>query len=196
MINGEVVSTHSHPKVAAPTSFSIAGTQQSFNTQPPEGGCLNDNNRNHTELMFQHTATRRWLLPGRPSAAPTARFNTQPPEGGCVAHPPAGDEQQRVSTHSHPKVAAWPAPASLGGLMFQHTATRRWLPGGFPLLADTPAFQHTATRRWLRLLAVAVTAISSFNTQPPEGGCWLVDSPNRCRHGFNTQPPEGGCLAA
>ena len=32
-------------------------------------------------------------------------FNTQPPEGGCLAHP-STTKLKRVSTHSHPKVAA------------------------------------------------------------------------------------------
>ena len=35
---------------------------------------------------------------------------------------------------------------------------------------------------------------SGFNTQPPEGGCFLVLSKNKCFPCFNTQPPEGGCV--
>ena len=35
-------------------------------------------------------------------------------------------------------------------------------------------------------------SISSFNTQPPEGG-WLPSPIRRCKAtSFNTQPPEGG----
>ena len=77
--------------------------------------------------------------------------------------------------------------------MFQHTATRRWLPyliGYFahnktvsthshPKVAALPQrenalrykFQHTATRRWLLRAKVFARCKSGFNTQPPEGGC-------------------------
>ena len=81
---------------------------------------------------------------------------------------------------------------------------------------DTVQFQHTATRRWLRHTIRRPWILFSFNTQPPEGGCWLISaiyystivfqhtatrrwlhSPiSGFRHGlarFNTQPPEGGC---
>ena len=34
---------------------------------------------------------------------------------------------------------------------------------------------------------------SSFNTQPPEGGCFDGISARARGHCFNTQPPEGGC---
>ena len=32
-----------------------------------------------------------------------------------------------------------------------------------------------------------------FNTQPPEGGCFALDSVQIQVISFNTQPPEGGC---
>ena len=35
---------------------------------------------------------------------------------------------------------------------------------------------------------------SSFNTQPPEGGCAHQKTTPQAMPGFNTQPPEGGCL--
>ena len=100
----EVVSTHSHPKVAVVPV-------------PPYA----------LKTMFQHTATRRWLLSGgqcfgsvqvsthsHPKVAATNksaiclvhRFNTQPPEGGC-----------------------WFTQAACKTRWFQHTATRRWLRG-------------------------------------------------------------------
>ncbi|EGV37189.1 hypothetical protein l11_12920 [Neisseria weaveri LMG 5135] len=34
------VSTHSRPKAAVRSAYSFVLRQQSFNTQPPEGGCL------------------------------------------------------------------------------------------------------------------------------------------------------------
>ena len=36
--------------------------------------------------------------------------------------------------------------------------------------------------------------MSSFNTQPPEGGCELSQYSPQKRSSFNTQPPEGGCI--
>ena len=56
-------------------------------------------------------------------------------------------------------------------------------------------FQHTATRRWLLLHGCRnIPYAFSFNTQPPEGGCFSHRQQDRpsviC---FNTQPPEGGC---
>ena len=57
------VSTHSHPKVAANTSGNFLFPFGCFNTQPPEGGCLKKRYLFMLNIMFQHTATRRWLLP-------------------------------------------------------------------------------------------------------------------------------------
>ena len=36
--------------------------------------------------------------------------------------------------------------------------------------------------------------MSSFNTQPPEGGCLFRCKLNTLSFSFNTQPPEGGCM--
>ena len=35
----------------------------SFNTQPPEGGCMVKSVLEMLIVLFQHTATRRWLQP-------------------------------------------------------------------------------------------------------------------------------------
>ena len=96
-----------------------------FNTQPPEGGCLN----NIEQVAEQYVSTH-----SRPKAAGTKVlmqshficFNTQPPEGGCIAghddfnfitsfntQPPEGgwptlslsSNILNVSTHSRPKAA-------------------------------------------------------------------------------------------
>ena len=56
------VSTHSHPKVAAINNRRKEFIRESFNTQPPEGGCP--------------YKTRTWNICKQ-------SFNTQPPEGGC-----------------------------------------------------------------------------------------------------------------
>ena len=56
---------------------------------------------------FQHTGTRRWLLHTKHLHRTTnGRFNTQPPEGGCLPHFYFMLLPIKVSTHSHPKVAA------------------------------------------------------------------------------------------
>ena len=36
--------------------------------------------------------------------------------------------------------------------------------------------------------------LTSFNTQPPEGGCGSAGFVRLQVAGFNTQPPEGGCV--
>ena len=55
-------------------------------------------------------------------------------------------------------------------------------------------FQHTATRRWLPGSAKYSSSSVCFNTQPPEGGCVCPGCLCYRLNGFNTQPPEGGCL--
>ena len=100
---------------------------------------------------FQHTAARRRLA-AEPEvlAKGRASFNTQPPEGGChllywiFA-------TSFVSTHSRPKAAAAVDAAKHAVRVFQHTAARRRLPG------------RGCWRAW----------VGSFNTQPPEGGCFV-----------------------
>ena len=70
-----------------------------FNTQPPEGGCLN------LDAMFLHTAARRRLHLHASAHAGGFSFNTQPPEGGCKDAARL-DFATPVSTHSRPKAAA------------------------------------------------------------------------------------------
>ena len=80
------VSTHSHPKVAAALSLPHHLDLRRFNTQPPEGGCTTRRSKIAAFGRFQHTATRRWLLPlDSPRLGTWRGFNTQPPEGGCVS---------------------------------------------------------------------------------------------------------------
>ena len=144
-----------------------------FNTQPPEGGCSSNSSDVSTAAVFQHTATRRWL-PKLPSFFLTIT---------CV------------STHSHPKVAAYliedynnelacfNTQPPEGGcpscpirrskiFWFQHTATRRWLRRRGRCCWTKLWFQHTATRRWLLAPQRPPFLLKQcFNTQPPEGGC-------------------------
>ena len=77
-----------------------------FNTQPPEGGCVKRLTGRNKELMFQHTATRRWLPPLYAYANEYLRVSTH--SHPKVAASSAGriEVKNVVSTHSHPKVAA------------------------------------------------------------------------------------------
>ena len=101
-----IVSTHSRPKAAAFISTYLSGHQTSFNTQPPEGGCVKVATISQEALAFQHTAARRRLRLYQRICQVT----------------------KQVSTHSRPKAAAWfilyLAPHQI---LFQHTAARRRL---------------------------------------------------------------------
>ena len=167
----QLVSTHSHPKVAASWPVRALIIWVCFNTQPPEGGCKSC----------------------LPVITMCRSFNTQPPEGGCDMDKGLCVDFA-VSTHSHPKVAA-PLPQMRLCLsnLFQHTATRRWLRRCTPASLAAVLFQHTATRRWLLLRAGNIAAVACFNTQPPEGGCRRGFAGLHRTGCFNTQPPEGGC---
>ena len=84
-------------------------------------------------LLFQHTATRRWLeSPFQPMPSRDLGFNTQPPEGG------------------------WFQGVGIVGFLhaFQHTATRRWLDHLPYRWIYRLLFQHTATRRWLAVISM------------------------------------------
>ena len=100
-----LVSTHSHPKVAASLSSLLTASYASFNTQPPEGGCFFLRVGDFNITLFQHTATRRWL-----------RLNKL---------------IQKISqAFQHTATRRWlpmlGVVRQVDGL-FQHTATRRWL---------------------------------------------------------------------
>ena len=124
------VSTHSHPKVAALYPIRPWWTYLSFNTQPPEGGCLPTNHRMQSiKRVSTHSHPK---VAARESYDKVFRID--------------------VSTHSHPKVAAPVERRAFWQAEFQHTATRRWLPLlRYPVKNIACSFQHTATRRWLRV---------------------------------------------
>ena len=114
------------------------------------------------DSSFQHTATRRWLL-----------FSSR-----------GEDFTNRVSTHSHPKVAAqnlaqkrhdlWVSTHSRAEAaasrklhlnkpkMFQHTAARRRLPKNGGIFNMELEFQHTAARRRLLVAPLALIHFLMF----------------------------------
>ena len=153
--------------------------------------------------------------------SPTKRFNTQPPEGGCISNLYKLNELKKVSTHSHPKVAAprytvindeidvsthsHPKVAAarsaaeiinIGG--FQHTATRRWLLNGFVYAScygcvSTHSHPKVAAHRGRKHKNHQATFQHTATRR------WLPGA-LRCMQSFapsfNTQPPEGGCTIA
>ena len=193
-IASRLVSTHSHPKVAAALFWVCEMIKQVSTHSHPKVAAGRGVGIGHAPAVSTHS---------HPKVAAAQQ----------AVHDIA---RRTVSTHSHPKVAAKATEIEAGGRLFQHTATRRWLPQA-PALGCVPC---------------------GFNTQPPEGGCDIghggqrgcgvsthshpkvaasAKSPNisdvawfqhtatrRWLHGaismsvgdagFNTQPPEGGCL--
>ena len=122
---------------------------RSFNTQPPEGGWFNKLATIWSSHLFQHTAARRRLGVTQFSQRSQACFNTQPPEGGWFRRSLQPRYQSRFNTQP-PEGGWWVVLVELADFfLFQHTAARR-------RLADTPQpgdvvvwFQHTAARRRL-----------------------------------------------
>ena len=166
------VSTHSRPKAAGknpktpkiPLRFQHTAARRrlglpealcsflhSFNTQPPEGGWLEQ---------------KIWEIP-------LERFNTQPPEGGWLFAGYQVDFAVLVSTHSRPKAAGVIRRAAFWQVGFQHTAARRRLD-----FASSGCGKPSGVSTHSRPKAAGFTSIvfipifSCFNTQPPEGG-WL-----------------------
>ena len=166
-----VVSTHSHPKVAAPKNgFGLHQPNVSTHSHPKVAAKTNGRQL-FAALVSTHS---------HPKVAASKRD-----EKGMV---------RRVSTHSHPKVAAWlerhagrdafgfnTQPPEGGCAHRRMCRKTEWL------------FQHTATRRWLPATAASRYGAGGFNTQPPEGGCAHTADGWTSNARFNTQPPEGGC---
>ena len=98
---------------------------------------------------FQHTATRRWLGRHAHRRHPKDGFNTQPPEGGWRRVRSSRAETGCFNTQ--PPEGGWIPQREkfIPVIMFQHTATRRWLEVEADIAWMRRMFQHTATRRWL-----------------------------------------------
>ena len=130
---------------------------ESFNTQPPEGGCL-------AQIAAQ---------------AQSSGFNTQPPEGGCrqVRHPRS--TRRCFNTQPPEGGCRFPLISFRPFCKFQHTAARRRL--RFRLLSHL-LFRVVSTHSRPKAAASSLTRpfISrlGFNTQPPEGGCAVAETYN------------------
>ena len=129
--------------------------------------------------MFQHTAAQRRLRENHHQRAPYARFNTQPRRGGCLCTMvwlcfsiTCFNTQPRRGGCS----ACNAATCSTG--TFQHTAAqRRLLIVTRCRLLCGQSFQHTAARRRLPIVSTYnIGQDGSFNTQPHEGGCPVIEA--------------------
>ena len=100
------VSTHSRPKAAAGFYGLVCCNGISFNTQPPEGGCLCHEKKNKKILAFQHTAARRRLLMRSTVYADKQKFQHTAARRRLLARDKSGKLAEDVSTHSRPKAAA------------------------------------------------------------------------------------------
>ena len=101
-----IVSTHSHPKVAAKSGDILFLSGFSFNTQPPEGGCYAHFGADGLAKLFQHTATRRWLPKNNGSVLFFSLVSTHSHPKVAAKDTDEDNLDAVVSTHSHPKVAA------------------------------------------------------------------------------------------
>ena len=174
----------------------MKGLIVSFNTQPPEGGCLQILDETFVRCVGFNTQPpeggclkRVYIKP------PLDGFNTQPPEGGCPmittyllnvfsfnTQPPEGGcislvvlipLSPKVSTHSRPKAAASDRIRRLAiACSFQHTAARRRLRTiKFNVYHNHLVSTHSRPNAAAPNTMNIELAIYSFNTQPPEGGC-------------------------
>ena len=84
----------------------LVAVAERFNTQPPEGGCNFAITQSIIQVMFQHTATRRWLHMALTTISYRSGVSTHshPKVAAAILDNPSRDII--VSTHSHPKVAA------------------------------------------------------------------------------------------
>ena len=187
-------------------------SEVSTHSRPKAAGYLLYNHR--PRILFQHTAARRRLevelvaqrlqngvsTHSRPKAA-GAKFEAVRAWLAVSTHsrPKAAGQffqgswhTNIVSTHSRPKAAGRHIRRHIGMRQFQHTAARRRLARWFLPVPMPPAFQHTAARRRLVSISQFFIVSVSFNTQPPEGGWFLLFLAACTSSCFNTQPPEGG----
>ena len=98
----QAVSTHSRLKVAEHFGMRRIA-RKSFNTQPPEGGCIDS------------------LV----SSSFSLSFNTQPPEGGCPRCRHADDRTDPLSFNTQPPEGGCADVCAFDGFVyfeFQHTA--------------------------------------------------------------------------
>ena len=152
----------------------IFGAIGCFNSQPPEGGWFDALAGLFSQSPFQLTAARKRLvtdmgvMPYQAAFQLTAarrRLARQPSR-----HPNHGEFQLTAARRRLVgMIYRQTQPAS-----FQLTAARRRLAAARVTTAPPAAFQLTAARRRLVGVRRVFNFITSFNSQPPEGG-WEIN---------------------
>ena len=153
-----LVSTHSHPKVAANSLGSnLSIIVVSTHSHPKVAAIVFCGFWNN--WRFQHTATRRWLLSNTIEIRHFDGVSTH--SHPKVAAAPFDDLSATVtvSTHSHPKVAALRCALSR---------------------LDKAVSTHSHPKVAAIAMIGAMGMMAGFNTQPPEGGCFapIATNPN------------------
>ena len=196
----------------------MKGLIVSFNTQPPEGGCLQILDETFVRCVGFNTQPpeggclkRVYIKP------PLDGFNTQPPEGGCPmittyllnvfsfnTQPPEGGcislvvlipLSPKVSTHSRPKAAAVAEETKTRiEKVSTHSRPKAAASDRIRRLAIACSFQHTAARRRLRTIKFNVYHNHLVSTHSrPKAAAPNTMNIELAIYSFNTQPPEGGC---
>ena len=174
------VSTHSRPKAAAFELLRWWNGNDSFNSQPPEGGCLLAGALQKGERVSTHSRPKAAAASWYWSSWPTKRFNSQPPEGGCLklcvpfvpspgfnSQPPEGGCQRASASSPHLR-------------RFQLTAARRRLRFAQHICAGPFVVStHSRPKAAASFTGRAELASQRFNSQPPEGGCSLHQNPRK-----------------
>ena len=143
---------------------------QSFNTQPPEGGWSAQSN-----LCTEQKG-----------------FNTQPPEGGwniCIS----GIPTVIVSTHSRPKAAGiLQILACHQHIVSTHSRPKAAGHGIFQLSMTYPVSTHSRPKAAGRVSYWQRCANPVSTHSRPKAAGYFVFRLTIFSVGFNTQPPEGG----
>ena len=214
-----MVSTHSRPKAAANAIGGNLAQRQSFNTQPPEGGCVRSSLVGLVVGGFNTQPPEGGCREREGRKEKAECFNTQPPEGGCPNRPNVNLETFRFQhTAARRRLRADVVPGLEGEFVFQHTAARRRLLYHQdrryyrPQFQHTAArrrlqfqrdmtnyatglFQHTAARRRLHNWALQTPLVRTVSTHSrPKAAARALKQATGTDGCFNTQPPEGGCF--
>ena len=109
-------------------------------------------------------------------------FNTQPPEGGCIFTRLGVAGNHAVSTHSRPKAAA---KYDIAGVAHRKVSTHSRPKAAAHLLVyikstDKAVSTHSRPKAAAVCPCRSNHSCTSFNTQPPEGGCKGAKK-HRCR---------------
>ena len=186
------VSTHSRLKAAGSVIVGIRTHQESFNTQPPEGGWAFAQGVILGLYGFNTQPPEGGWRKSRPVSSARRCFNTQPPEGGWNLRTPR-QTQMGVSTHSRLKAAgSHPDTSRLAWLVSTHSRLKAAGHGCDETLHCCCVSTHSRLKAAGPKAGKQKRKNSCFNTQPPEGGWIALAIIKTIAVGFNTQPPEGG----